>query len=132
MFSSPRRARVYDALTIAAQFDKVSKLGKAARTMNLPKGETRIYTIPGGVFSIFGGFISGRQIELVPGRRIVQAWREAVWDAGVYSLVRFELSDDGAGTKLAFDQSGFPKGAGAGLAEGWTNDYWTPLQQFLA
>ena len=29
----------------------------------------------GGAFSMFGGLIVGRNIELIPGQRIVQAWR---------------------------------------------------------
>jgi uncharacterized protein YndB with AHSA1/START domain len=29
----------------------------------------------GDVFSIFGSHVQGRQIELVPGKRVVQAWR---------------------------------------------------------
>ncbi len=39
----------------------------------------------------FDGHVTGRQIELVPGRRIVQAWRFPVWDAGgvpIRQLVR--------------------------------------------
>jgi hypothetical protein len=29
----------------------------------------------GESFSLFGGRVEGRQIELVPGERVVQAWR---------------------------------------------------------
>src|SRR5579862_5879122 len=46
---------------------------------------------PGGAFKMFGGLIEGRNIELVPDTRIVQAWRPANWDPGVYSLVEFQL-----------------------------------------
>ena len=37
---------------------------------------------PGGAFSIFGDYIIGWQLELVPNQRIVQAWRETSWDPG--------------------------------------------------
>jgi uncharacterized protein YndB with AHSA1/START domain len=30
---------------------------------------------PGGAFSLFGGMVVGRNVELVPNQRIVQAWR---------------------------------------------------------
>ena len=36
----------------------------------------------GGAFSMFGGLIVGRNIELVPNQRIVQAWRPSSWDPG--------------------------------------------------
>ncbi|MBV8718466.1 MAG: SRPBCC domain-containing protein [Chloroflexi bacterium] len=51
----------------------------------------------GARFSIFGGRVQGRQIELVPGERVVQAWRfgtehPSEWEPGVYSTVRFRSS----------------------------------------
>jgi len=52
----------------------------------------------GGAFTLFGGHILGRQVELVPDRLIVQARRVSSWGAGVYSIARFELSAQGAGT----------------------------------
>jgi activator of HSP90 ATPase len=73
----------------------------------------------GGAFSIFGGVISGRNLELVPDERIVQAGREKDWDPGLYSIVRFQLNEQGAETKLVFDHTGVPKGAAAHLAPGW-------------
>ncbi|HEY2780516.1 MAG TPA: SRPBCC domain-containing protein [Steroidobacteraceae bacterium] len=74
---------------------------------------------PGGTFVLFGGHIVGRNLELIPNVRIVQAWREATWKPGVYSVATFELSDDAKGTRISFDHVGFPKGGGAHLAKGW-------------
>jgi len=39
------------------------------------------------------------------------------WDPGVYSIVKFELVEQGSGTKIAFDHTGFPKGAAEDLAQ---------------
>jgi len=127
------RTRVYDALTDAAQFHKVTLLGVAMRSgMAKDVKPTEISREVGGAFQLFGGFIVGRQIELVADTRIVQAWREVSWDPGVYSLVRFELSDSGAGTIMRFDDTGFPKGAADHLAIGWKGNYWEPLEKFLS
>ena len=38
-----------------------------------------ISTRVGGTFSAGGGFIQGVNLELVPGKRIVQAWRGKNW-----------------------------------------------------
>ena len=62
----------------------------------------------GEAFSLFGGRVEGRQIELVPGQRIVQAWRfgamhPSEWDAGVYSVVRFTLSRQQDGTRFIIE-----------------------------
>ena len=36
----------------------------------------------GGAFFLFGKLIVGRNVELLPNVRIVQAWRPASWDPG--------------------------------------------------
>jgi activator of HSP90 ATPase len=126
--------RVYDALVDAEQFQRVELLSEAAnmKAMDVTGKPAAISREPGGAFSLFGAHILGRQIELVPNQRIVQAWRVSDWDPGVYSIARFELSDQGSGTKLVFDHVGFPAGNGEHLAAGWKSHYWEPLQKFLA
>jgi uncharacterized protein YndB with AHSA1/START domain len=127
------RKRVYEALTDAKQFEKVLQLSAAMQSGKIPAGKpVEVSREAGGAFSIFGGYILGRQIELVPNERIVQAWREVVWSPGVYSIAKFELAEQGTGTKLVFDHTGFPEGGGQHLAEGWKVNYWEPLGKFLA
>jgi len=119
------RKRVYDALTVENQFRQVTDF--------IMKGaSTEISREVGGSFSIFGGVILGRHIELVPYERIVQAWREKDWTPGVYSIVRFQLDEQGSETKLVFDHTGFPQGAAVHLAPGWWSHYWEPLQKYLS
>jgi activator of HSP90 ATPase len=105
------RKRVYEALTDAKQFGKVVQLSAAMKGSMPPgAGPAEISREPGGAFSLFGGYITGRQIELVTNERIVQAWRAGGWDAGQYSIARFELVEQGSGTKIVFDHTGFPVG----------------------
>ncbi len=113
--------RVYEALTNAEQFSKV--VGGAP---------TEISPEEGGSFSCFGGMIVGRNIELVPNQRIAQAWRAANWEQGVYSNVKFELKEQGSGTLLVFDQTGIPEGQSEHLESGWNDNYWKPLEKYLA
>jgi activator of HSP90 ATPase len=86
----------------------------------------------GGAVSLFGGDIRGRNVELVPGKRVVQAWRSGAWPEGVYSIVKFELSAEGKGTKLVFDQAGHPEGSGETLEGGWHQMYWQPMNAMFA
>ena len=127
---SPKR--IYEALTDARQFQKICQLSEASTHVDVNSKPAEISTHPGGEFTIFGGYILGRQIELVPNQRIVQAWREPTWDPGAYSLVHFELSKQGTGTKLVLDHTGFPAGAGEHLSIGWRLQYWEPLEKLLA
>jgi uncharacterized protein YndB with AHSA1/START domain len=127
------RKRVYDALTDAKQFHKVTQLSAAVQSgMASGTAPTEIANVPGGTFSFFGGYISGRNIELVPNERIIQAWRAGSWAPGIYSIAKFDLVEQGSDTKLVFDQTGFPKGDAEHLVEGWKTNYWQPLAQFLA
>jgi activator of HSP90 ATPase len=127
------RKRLYEALTKTAEFDKVMHLGAAMQSgMALGTAPTEISAQVGGTFTIFAGHIVGRHIELAPNERIVQAWRVVDWDPGVYSIARFELIEQGSGTKIVFDHAGFPKGQAEHLAEGWKGNYWGPLAKFLA
>jgi activator of HSP90 ATPase len=128
------RKRLYAALTDAKQFDKVVQLGAAVKSGMVPPGAppAEISHEAGGAFSLFGGYISGRNIELLPSERIVQAWRTANWKPGVFSIVRFEFAEQGSGTKLVFDHTGFPAGDAEHLAEGWKINYWEPLEKSLA
>lgn len=126
-------ARVYHALTDAEQFQKVAILSAAVTSgMVEPTVVAQISPAAGGTFKIFGGFINGRVIELVPNERIVQAWRAADWAPGIYSIARFEIIADGAGTRLVFDHTGFPAGAAEHLAAGWRGNYWEPMSKALA
>lgn len=129
--ASPRE--VYDILADAAALCALSGMGGKA-------GDCE-----GAEFSAFNGVICGRQVELVPGARLVQAWRFARWAPGIYTIVRFTLEaipgrgpggpgDDG--TLLRVEQAGYPDEADTGgchetwhdhLSEGWVEFYLTPL-----
>jgi len=112
-------ARVYEALTTSAQF--------AALTGT----KCEISPDVGGPFSCFNGIITGRNLEMVPARRLVQAWRDKPWPAGLYSNVNFELRAEGPGTRIIFDHTGFPPEDKPHLASGWHEHYWTPLKKYL-
>lgn len=84
----------------------------------------------GGAFSLFGGHIIGRNLELIPNQRIVQAWRVVTWPEGVYSIARFDFkAQAGSGTRLIFEHTGFPEGLHDHLAEGWQQNYWDLLKK---
>jgi len=126
------RKRVYEGLTDTKQFDKVIQLSGVMKSMPPGGKPTEISREVGGAFTLFGGYITGRHVELVQGERIVQAWRTGSWAQGVYSIVKFELVEQGFGTKIVFDHTGFPKGEAESLAAGWKAHYWEPLKKLLA
>jgi activator of HSP90 ATPase len=118
-FKAPPQ-RFYAAILDAKQFAEFT--GRAAE----------IDAKAGGAFTLFGGLVTGRNVELVENRRIVQAWRPASWEPGVYSIVHFELKPAGTGTALAFDHTGFSAGLADSLDAGWHGHYWEPLKKYFA
>ena len=91
----------------------------------------------GDAFSIFGGRVEGRQIELVPGQRVVQAWRfgaahPSPWEPGVYSTVRFVLEPAGDGTRLVIDHTGIPAEWIEHISLGYPTFYQDPIMAFFS
>ncbi|HWX80420.1 MAG TPA: SRPBCC domain-containing protein [Steroidobacteraceae bacterium] len=125
------RKRLYGALTDAEQFDKVIQLSGVMKGAKSPV-PTAISTAEGGAFALFGGYITGRQLELQPEQLIAQAWRAGSWGAGLYSIARFQLVDHENGSKIVFDHGGFPDAEAEHLAAGWQANYWSPLAKLLS
>jgi uncharacterized protein YndB with AHSA1/START domain len=91
----------------------------------------------GDPFSVFSGRVEGRQIELVPGQRVVQAWRfgaehPSPWEPGVYSTVRFQLEPAGDGTRLVIDHTGIPDEWVEHISSGYPTFYQDPITKFFA
>jgi activator of HSP90 ATPase len=112
--------RIYDTLLDSKQF--------AAFT----GAPAEISREAGGAFSLFGGLIVGRNVELMPNKLIVQAWRPSHWNLGQYSIVRIELKEHAGQTQLVLDHTGFPEGDFRHLNSGWQEHYWERLKKFLA
>lgn len=112
-------ARIYEILLDAKQFSACTK------------DTAQIQPQAGGAFKLFGGRIEGRNIELLPNQRIVQAWRPADWPAGVYSIVKFKLVPREGGTRVVLDHAGFTEDKWEGLSSGWQEHYWGPLHKYL-
>ena len=118
--------RIYELLTDSAKFT-------AATGMPADIG-----TAAGATFSLFGGRGEGRHIELVPGDRIVQAWRLNEWRPGIYAIARFTLTPEARGTKVVLDVDAYPEGQSPlystwheHLSTGWPMFYWEPFARYL-
>jgi len=121
------RQRLYQVLLNSKEFSECTK-----QSFNdFTETSANIDSSVGGTFSVFDGHIIGRILELVPGQRIVEAWRVVDWPPGIYSIVRFEFEPQGSGTKLIFDHTGFPEGLKQHLSVGWQQHYWDALTKYF-
>lgn len=120
MFFPVVPGRVYETIMGSKQF------GEATNAL------AQIGSEAGASFSCFDGKITGRNVDLVQNKRIVQAWRSGNWSEGIYSIVRFELTAHDGGTRLIFDHTGFPVEHFTDLKGGWQKMYWDQLQRYFA
>lgn len=94
--------------------------------------KARISRRVGGAFTAWGGHLTGFNLVLRPGKRIVQAWRATGWWPDHYSLAIFDLRKDPEGTELRFTQIGIPPNRYSGHYRGWIETYWTPMKEVFA
>jgi len=110
-------ALVYELFTNGAKFGEVTgQPGKGG-------GST------GAFFSLFDGWLQGRQVELIPNELIAQAWRFMDWEPGIYSMVRFKLIPEGNGTRLILDQDGVPAAFHEHVKTNWDGFYFAPFRK---
>jgi activator of HSP90 ATPase len=130
--ASPRTGSIHQEIELKASAHSIFEaLMDARQFREFTGGPAEINREAGGAFSLFGARIVGRNIEIIPDQRIVQAWRPANWPAGDYSIVRFELKPNGTGTRVILDHTSFAPELREHLASGWQEHYWDPLRKYL-
>ncbi|HXW36615.1 MAG TPA: SRPBCC domain-containing protein [Nitrososphaerales archaeon] len=84
----------------------------------------------GGTF-LRGGVHSGVIVELIPGKRIVEAWRHRDWKEGDFSLLTLTFEQDGNGTKIILDHRGIPFYFQGRLEKGWGETYLPSVRKYF-
>jgi uncharacterized protein YndB with AHSA1/START domain len=134
----PARTFIHQEALVAAPPQRVFELLTSGNLFGAATGMPAELTArEGDSFSAFGGRIEGRQIELVPGERVVQAWRfgsahPSPWEPGVYSTVRFALAPAGDGTRLVIDHTGIPGEWIEHISSGYPAFYQEPIVKYFA
>ena len=86
----------------------------------------------GGEFTAWDGYISGKNLKLEDGKRIVQEWVTTEWPKG-YPSSRLELTfrKVKGGTEISMIHSDVPAEQAEDLKEGWNEFYWKPLKDYF-
>jgi uncharacterized protein YndB with AHSA1/START domain len=112
-------------LKLKARFNAPPKeiyamLANSKRHTRVMGRKATISTKVGGAFSVDGDNVTGINVDLVPGKRIVQAWRRKDFPEGVYSMAAFELTPTAnGGTEVVLTHRGVPKALLVSTEEGW-------------
>ncbi|HTY11220.1 MAG TPA: SRPBCC domain-containing protein [Bacteroidota bacterium] len=95
-------------------------------------GKATVSRKVGGTMTAWDGYISGKNLELVRGKRILQEWITTDWlkDDPV-SILDLRLSKKGNGTELTMIHSEVPARLASSLAKGWKDYYWKLLKRYF-
>jgi activator of HSP90 ATPase len=96
-------------------------------------GKVVIGSRPGSKFRAFGGALTGRMLQTVPGRLIVQSWRSTPFrksDADSTLMLRF--TPRGRSGRIDLVHVNVPNHDYNGVDKGWKNYYWKPWRKYLA
>ncbi len=85
-----------------------------------------------GEFTAWDGYITGKNLELEKGKRIVQEWSTSEWPEG-YPPSRLELTFRKVkdGTELTMVHSQVPAEQAEEYRQGWFDNYWDLLKVYF-
>src|SRR5215471_14069362 len=111
--------------TLPASADEIYQAWLDSRAHSeMTGGEARQSDQPGAAVSAWGDYITGRNLELVPGERIVQSWRTTHFtDEHGDSIITVTLDEVADGTLLTLVHSNVPDGQTSYERGGWQEHY---------
>jgi len=93
--------------------------------------EAPVPDMVGGTFHAWDGYIEGVNLELDPGKRILQKWRTSEFEeTDEDSLLELLLEPVEEHTRLTIRHSKLPD-HGMQYKQGWVDAYFTPMQEFF-
>jgi activator of HSP90 ATPase len=90
-----------------------------------------VSALVGGEFDAWDGYIHGKNLELIPGRRIVQSWRTSEFSTDEPdSIIEITLEPIDNQTKLTLRHTNLPP-HGTQYEQGWVESYFDPMQEYF-
>lgn len=83
----------------------------------------------GTKFEFWGGDIHGKNIEVIPSKKLVQEWFSGDWKKP--SIVAFTLRAEKNKVKIDLLHTDVPNNEAADIDNGWKEYYLDPLKKFL-
>lgn len=122
--------------TIKAHFsitaEKIYKAWLDGKEHSKMTGEKAFSTdVVGADFSAWDGYISGKNIELIPNKTIKQTWRTTDFDENdENSIVLINFTNKQNGCELVLKHSNIPIGQ-PDYKQGWQEFYFTPMGKYF-
>jgi activator of HSP90 ATPase len=86
----------------------------------------------GGRFSVGGGLIEGRILELEQGREIVLAWKTADWPGNAEpSRLKWRFAPAEYGARVSISHTRLPADSHEAMTQEWTTRYWASMERYF-
>lgn len=104
--------------------------GHAAMTGGKP---ATCSAVVGGAFTVWNGYITGKNLTLDPGKRIVQSWRTKKFTtADPDSEIEMLFEPVGNATRVTVNHRNVPDGHTSYRDGGWQRSYFEPMKAYFA
>ena len=93
----------------------------------------KISSKEGGTYSAHDGYITGKNLQLVKDKLIVQTWRADSWNKDdTDSIFIIRLEPKGNNVVLYAIHANIPDEHAESIGKGWHDHYWEPWKKYLA
>jgi len=92
------------------------------------RGEVKLDFSKNGEFVLFGGNITGKFLEIVPNKKIVQTWRYKQWPTGHFSNVELDFEEKEDHTLLKLKQTLVPSNEYDSTNSNWQRYYFESIR----
>ncbi len=115
----------------SAPHDVYEVLMDSRKHSKFTEASAKISNKVGGKIVAYDGYIEGKNLELVPDKKIVQEWRANDWPDRHFSIATFELRKIDSGTELKFTQEDVPDDQYDAISDGWFEHYWDKMKKIF-
>ena len=94
--------------------------------------KAKISTNEGGTFSAYDGYITGKNVEIFPHKKIVQKWRTTEFSTkDDDSLIELSFTEKSDHTLVSLSHSNIPDGQGDRYKKGWKDFYFSNMKKYF-
>lgn len=94
-------------------------------------GEANCPSEVGAEFSVWDGYITGKNVSVKPNKEIVQTWRTTEFsDSDADSNLVISFKDIDGGCEITLDHTNIPEGQ-TQYEQGWVDHYITPMKEYF-
>lgn len=98
----------------------------------LTGGPAKITSKIGATYSVYDGYITGKNLHLIKDTLIVQTWRGSDWnktDSESILILKFEPKGEDVAVKMI--HANVPSKHVDSIKKGWDDYYWEPWKKYL-